>query len=197
MFTKLIILIIVLNLVGSFFKRWQANRRKEAMMRQGEYNQPPLQNTQQEEYAEPARAEEEPETEDVLKALFEKLGAPSTPAAPVHAAPPPPPAAPAIRAYAEPEPARGPEPDEKPVFSGEYDKIRQGKSIIDYKQEEKPVPKTMISPGNEGRPVFEVYQVPGMPIEGKTADLRRMFAKGSLRQAVIYHEVLGTPKGLL
>ncbi len=95
--------------------------------------------------------------------------------------------------------------EEVPVFGVEYEKIRAGKSMVDYMEDAKTKPQYLIepepppiSPAQDNLPDAKhtVSQVATVT-KDLTMGPMRLFSKGGLRQAVIYHEVLGTPKGLI
>jgi hypothetical protein len=153
MLTKLILLLIFLNLAGGFFKRFQANRRRrEAML----YGEKPPPTPQVEEPPESPQIMTEPE--DLFASLMEKWGEPKSEPA------------------REPEPLPPPAPVRRPFYA-EPAAVTTEPAVT---EETPATPAVMAVP--------ETLEAAKKP--------RSLFTRGSLRQAVIYHEVLGTPKGL-
>jgi len=209
MLTKLIVLVIILNLVGSFLKRHQEKKRKQEMMaNSGVPEAAPLQPQPQtpanENYNSDTASSDAPD--DLFAALMGKWEEPVKDQPAEYNAP--------IEnqvAYKEPsnnvasQSSETSVTEEVPVFGVEYEKISTGKSMVDYMEEAKIKPRYLIEP--EPPPIStaqntlpdEKYTVSQIATVTKdpTMGPLRLFSKGGLRQAVIYHEVLGTPKGLI
>jgi hypothetical protein len=182
MLTKLIVLIIVLNVIGSFFKRRQEKKRKEELMAQG--GVPPSPPDEEEAQTRPMAAQE---PGDLFAALLGGLDGGQEGSGPA-----------ANTGYS-------PETDETPKFTSEPEKIRSGQSLVDAMTSAKEEPVALIKQveGSDAMPelpdeakIDETERTASVTVD-KTMGPSRLFSRGGLRQGVVYHEILGTPKGLL
>jgi hypothetical protein len=180
--TKLIILIIILNLIGSLFKRLQKKSRQKQLMEKWEREEAG------QEGEEPMPGEEPPppleEPQDALAKFFEKLRertepSPEPAAEPARAAAPPPSAPKAISSVWEtPDEEAGPDeeavPDEEAAPSLEAEDA--------YKVAAASVP--------EEDSAAELTREPDQPLEGVLA------GSSLVQQGIIMREILGPPKAL-
>lgn len=221
MFTKLILLLIFINIVGSILKKIK-KREQEKRIREGWEQETPAgaesRRAPELEEEQPFETEgaAEPDPDDVLQQLFAKLEghtpAPARSAEPVAEAQepysPPPVSATAQPSHVSTEP-------ERPMFRNEhvpreyeargyearehekreYDKIRESKSLIDLTPEYQ---SRSLIPEDEGRilePSLSLVTSPPVPDSMENAS-ERIRSRGGLRQAVVMAEILGKPRAI-